>query len=748
MEEITKKIKQNEFNPLVSIIIPVYNGANYMREAIDSALKQTYKNIEIIVVNDGSTDNTEEIAKSYGDKIKYFSKENGGTTTALNVGIKNMKGDYFSWLSHDDLYYPNKIELQVEELGMLENKNTIMMSDLDGINEKYRKIYQTNYLEHINSYPPRLKSNIYPVVYNQTHGCTLLIPKTCFDVVGLFDESQLVAQDFEFFYRAFLKFPHKLIPEVLVTARDSSNRQGRRSKARGNEEYSALYISILEKLTNDDIKLLAPDKLTFYNDMREFFRVAGYSIALEYLNGKIIKNLQISSYDLIGNKFNGFDLHLDLRKHDIDSKQLVLYKHSDDANTYYYYFDAKDATKNLLQQKIFLDSNLIHLHLIHNILDFNYLPIITRLKPTILTLHDPFFLGGHCVHHFDCEKWKTHCQNCPYLHEEFAIDKDISALNFELKKQAIQNSKITGIVASKWMKDKIELSPIWQGKKIYLLPFGVDQQLFKPEESERAKKKFEIPKNNTVLMFRSDAGSFKGLDIIKKALQNLKSVNQVTLITVGQKGLVDELKGKFNVIEYDWIKDDKLLASMYQACDLFLMPSRQETFGMMAIEAMSCGKMVLALDCDGSALPDVINSPYCGMAVKEDCYADELQKLIDNPSEIYKQNEKSLRFARENYSKDSYVKRMIEIYDEIMKNHQIDEGAKIVLEQLRKNSIFEPEVIYNQNVFIANGPTKKMLNLLKHYSLMFFNKYKNIAPKKLRVAVRKSLKKLYSKIKF
>ena len=80
-------------NPLVSIIIPVYNGSNFMREAIDSALAQTYPNIEILVVNDGSTDNTREIALSYGDKIRYFEKENGGVATALNLAIREMKGE-------------------------------------------------------------------------------------------------------------------------------------------------------------------------------------------------------------------------------------------------------------------------------------------------------------------------------------------------------------------------------------------------------------------------------------------------------------------------------------------------------------------------------------------------------------------------------------------------------------------------------------------------------------------------------
>ena len=83
--------------PMVSIIFPVYNGSNYVCEAIDSALAQTYKNVEVIVVNDGSKDDgaTEQICLSYRDKIRYFSKENGGVSSALNLGIKNMNGDFF-----------------------------------------------------------------------------------------------------------------------------------------------------------------------------------------------------------------------------------------------------------------------------------------------------------------------------------------------------------------------------------------------------------------------------------------------------------------------------------------------------------------------------------------------------------------------------------------------------------------------------------------------------------------------------
>ena len=106
------------YSPLVSIVIPAYNASNYLADAINSALAQTYKNIEIIVINDGSKDNgaTRTKAESFGDKIRYFEKPNGGSSSALNYGIKQMKGEWFSWLSHDDFYYPSKIEKEVEFL--------------------------------------------------------------------------------------------------------------------------------------------------------------------------------------------------------------------------------------------------------------------------------------------------------------------------------------------------------------------------------------------------------------------------------------------------------------------------------------------------------------------------------------------------------------------------------------------------------------------------------------------------------
>ena len=80
--------------PLVSVIIPCYRQAQYLREAVDSVLAQTYSPVEVIVVNDGSDDNTEEVAKSYGDRIRYVYRDNGGLSAARNTGLEHAHGEY------------------------------------------------------------------------------------------------------------------------------------------------------------------------------------------------------------------------------------------------------------------------------------------------------------------------------------------------------------------------------------------------------------------------------------------------------------------------------------------------------------------------------------------------------------------------------------------------------------------------------------------------------------------------------
>lgn len=175
-------------NKLVSIIIPAYNASNYLAAAIDSALAQTYKNIEIIVINDGSSDNgaTKKIAEAYGKKIKYFEKPNGGCASALNYGIKQMNGYWFSWLSHDDLYLPSKIEVLISLIKQYKlNPDTTVLGSNDlimGPSGNARANFFNNtpgVLRPVQAFGETLNKKTF-------NGCGLLIPKRILDDVGDF----------------------------------------------------------------------------------------------------------------------------------------------------------------------------------------------------------------------------------------------------------------------------------------------------------------------------------------------------------------------------------------------------------------------------------------------------------------------------------------------------------------------------------------------------------------------------------
>jgi glycosyltransferase involved in cell wall biosynthesis len=202
--------------PKVSIVIPVYNGSDYLREAIDSALAQTYPNVEVVVVNDGSNDAgaTEQIALSYGNNIRYFSKENGGVASALNRGVSEMTGAYFSWLSHDDVYYPEKISAQMHALRSMTDRDTILYSDWavfsgnSGITQEIR----------LPMVPPE-SFRYFLTTNNVVHGCSLLIPKRAFDCCGTFNENLRTTQDYDFWYRLAGKFRFVHLPVVLVKGR-------------------------------------------------------------------------------------------------------------------------------------------------------------------------------------------------------------------------------------------------------------------------------------------------------------------------------------------------------------------------------------------------------------------------------------------------------------------------------------------------------------------------------------------------
>ena len=229
----------------MSIIIPVYNGANYLREAIESALAQTYPEVEVIVVNDGSTDGgrTQDIALSYGSRIRYLAKRNGGVATALNLGVREMRGEFFSWLSHDDTYYPEKIARQVEHWRHVADDRTILFSGSHIIDECSRIIGTAP----IHAFA--LSNSIVAVLGTYVGGCSMLIPKSAFEQAGLFNERLRNSQDNELWLRMVMKgYRLRYMPDVLIQSRSHAEQGTRTDSVRHVEETRAFYTWALESV--------------------------------------------------------------------------------------------------------------------------------------------------------------------------------------------------------------------------------------------------------------------------------------------------------------------------------------------------------------------------------------------------------------------------------------------------------------------------------------------------------------------
>ncbi|WP_434112688.1 glycosyltransferase [Methylocaldum sp. GT1TLB] len=259
-------------DPLVSIVIPVYNGSRYLGEAVESALSQTYPNIEVLVIDDGSDDNgaTENISRSFGNKIRYIKKNNGGVASALNLGLSIIKGDYFSWLSHDDIYYPNKIETQIN---FLRNSGlgAICYSDYDIVDENSRLLD----IKRLKRIHPR-QFRRFLAETSDLHGCTLLIPSDCFRVVGKFDERRKTTQDYDMWFRLAKNFQFLHVPEVLIQYRRHSAQDTRKLPSIVREECDALYSEFVITLTDSEVKDSTHSFQQYFLDLSEVLYKRGF----------------------------------------------------------------------------------------------------------------------------------------------------------------------------------------------------------------------------------------------------------------------------------------------------------------------------------------------------------------------------------------------------------------------------------------------------------------------------------------
>ena len=180
--------------PRVSIIIPTYNCARYIGRALDSVCAQTYKDYEILVVDDGSTDDTKDVVMQYGRKVAYLYQQNRGVSAARNHAISKASGELLAYLDADDMWYSEKLERQVafldahQECGMIH-------SEISVINEQ-DEILHVRFNEETKRSVPQGYCILELLKRSHIQTLTVVERRNCFDRVGGFDERLPIAQDY------------------------------------------------------------------------------------------------------------------------------------------------------------------------------------------------------------------------------------------------------------------------------------------------------------------------------------------------------------------------------------------------------------------------------------------------------------------------------------------------------------------------------------------------------------------------
>jgi glycosyltransferase involved in cell wall biosynthesis len=221
---------------LVSCIVPVFNGERYVGEALDSILAQTYRPLEVLVADDGSTDGTAGVVAGYGEQIRYLCQPNAGPAAACNLGLERAQGEFVAFLAADDVWHPEKLERQMARFQARE--------ELDLCVTYIQNFWVPELAEEAERFRDHRLAQPMP-----GYTCvTLLARRSLFETVGLFDATLQHGSDLEWFARAGDQGAVvEMLPEVLVHRRLHEGNRSRHLASNSRDTFLQILKASLDR---------------------------------------------------------------------------------------------------------------------------------------------------------------------------------------------------------------------------------------------------------------------------------------------------------------------------------------------------------------------------------------------------------------------------------------------------------------------------------------------------------------------
>lgn len=331
---------------------------------------------------------------------------------------------------------------------------------------------------------------------------------------------------------------------------------------------------------------------------------------------------------------------------------------------------------SLTRHPWFREADIVQLYVTHGgYFSHTALPIISRKRPVVWRLSDMWPMTGHCAHSFDCEGWKTGCGSCPILSDYPRLSRDTTATLWRIKDWSYTRSALTFVAPSKWIANLAAQSPLIGRFPLHIIPTGIDTETFRPIPKEAARQVLDIDASRRVVLFSAQyiEDQNKGGSLLLKALERLAEagLTDLTLLVVGGGAEAWEAQLPFQIKRLGYVYEEKMMAAVYSAADVFVLPTLAETFPNGVLESMACGTPPVTFDVGGC--PEAVRHMETGYVAR---YRDEsdlaagIKLLLDDDELRRRLSLRSREIAEAEYTVALQAGRFKHLYEGILEQRR------------------------------------------------------------------------------
>lgn len=317
----------------------------------------------------------------------------------------------------------------------------------------------------------------------------------------------------------------------------------------------------------------------------------------------------------------------------------------------------------------YVSADIVNFHVVYGgFISYLALPALTRVKISVLTLHDMWNLTGFCGYSYDCQRWKTGCGKCPRV----SLYGHNTRFEWKLKNWVYVRSKFTIVTPSHWLAMQVKESML-RNFPIRHIPHGIDTEVYRPIDKNQCRSMLGIPAGKRLIMFGASElhDPRKGFHILVDALRNLPESlrRELVLLCIGFGGHAITDMPEMQILDLGYIRNTNFKSSVYSAADLFVLPTQADNFPMSLLESMSCGTPIVSSNIGG--IPELVRPGITGyLARPQDSkeFARFIVELLEDEGQRNFMSKQCRETATKEFSLDLAAERYLNLYRTLLKN--------------------------------------------------------------------------------